>query len=103
MRRVTVGKYGFWPGGPMVILAAVLLSGIGAANAGQSVQPYANAHTSHVIRDRSVDPKLPPAARARALKAAAIKKKQEARKFIEDVAVDEQGAASVSKGKEGAK
>lgn len=103
MSTARLKKLSLWLRGPLVILAAVLLSGVGGAHAERIVQQYANAQTSHVIRDRSIDPKLSPAARARAMKAASIKKKEEARKFIQNVAEGEQAAASAGREKEVAK
>jgi len=86
-----------------VMLAAVMLWSVGTAQAAQHIaQRYANAHTAQAIRDKKIDPGLSPVARARALKMAALQKKQRAQDFVNRVAAGE-AAASGKPGKEVAK
>jgi hypothetical protein len=98
MNKATFKRLRFLPGTALAVLTALLLWG-GAAHAQRSVQTYRNAQTAHAIRDRKVDPKLSPVARARAQKLAAVKKKHDAQKFIDGVVQGEQAAASGTKEK----
>jgi hypothetical protein len=97
MRRVTFAARSGKTVNTLLLLSMMLAlmpaGGIGAARA---ESPYA-------IRDHKVDPKLPPAARARLLRAEAIKKKHDLKKVVEQQVAAEQAAAPGPKNKGGAK
>ena len=53
-----------------------------------------NAHEYHAIRDPKVDPKLSPEQRARVQRDAAIKNRDNSRKFIQNVMAGKESASS---------
>jgi hypothetical protein len=61
-----------------------------------------HADSPYAIRDKKVDPKLSPAARARSQRMAAIKKKNDLKKLVQEAAKAEQTAAPDPKAKGGA-
>jgi hypothetical protein len=77
----------------VMAVTSLFLVGINVTSARAADQPK-NAHDMYKIRDPKVDPKMSPAARARVQKNNAIKKKQDARKFMQDVVEGKQPASS---------
>jgi hypothetical protein len=108
MSRITImlkNRYKFLMFAPLVIAAmALLLMGIdvtsAAANSSEAKQKNSqadkpkNTHDLHKIRDPKVDSTLSPKQRARMQRDAAIKKRQDSKKFVQDVAEGKQPASS---------
>jgi hypothetical protein len=74
----------------LVMRGALLAAALVVTGAGESV-----ADSPYAIRDPKVQKNLSPPARARLTRAAAIQKKQEARKFILEKVKAEQAQAAV--------
>jgi hypothetical protein len=85
-----------------VATATVLVWGSGVSHAERVFSAADRLHPD-AIRDQKVDRNLSPAARARLQRAAAIKKKKDTQKFIQELVQADQPAASPKTGKGGAK
>jgi len=78
-------------------LAAFFLLGVTAPSAGAAASKKdepKNSHEYYKIHDHKVDPKLSPAQRARIQRDAALKKRQDQRKAIQDIMSGKQPASS---------
>ena len=71
----------------VIAVTALLLLGTGVRSAAADPvdKKAANAHEAYRIRDPKVDPKMSPVQRARIQRDAEVKKRQDTRKFINDV------------------
>ena len=80
----------------ILAVAALFLGGINVTSAGadQSGRHPKNAAEYHAIRDPKVDPNLSPAQRARVQRDAAIKNRENTRKFIQNIMAGKESASS---------
>jgi hypothetical protein len=69
----------------VMAVTALFLGGINVTSAGANSSEPKNSYEYHAIRDQKVDPNLHPAHRARLQREAAIKNRENTRKFIKDV------------------
>ena len=82
---------------PFVIAEIALFWGgidVTRAGADQSEKQPKNSHEYHAIRDPKVDPNLSPAQRARVQRDAAIKNRDNTRKFIQNIMAGKDPASS---------
>jgi hypothetical protein len=85
---------------PLVIAVIGLFwGGINVTSAGadqseKQLKDIKNAHEYHAIRDTKVDPKLSPKERARVQRDAAIKNRENSRKFIQNIIAGKESASS---------
>lgn len=80
----------------IMAVTALFLGGINvtAAGADQSNKHPKNAAEYHAIRDPKIDPNLSPAQRARVQRDAAIKNRENSRKFIQNVIAGKESSSS---------
>ena len=80
----------------IMAVTALFLGGINVTSVGadQSKKHPKNAAEYHAIRDPKVDPNLSPAQRARVQRDAAIKNRENTRKFIQNIMAGKESASS---------
>jgi hypothetical protein len=80
----------------IMAVTALFLGGINVTSAGadQSGKHPKNAHEYHAIRDPKIDQNLSPAQRARVQRDAAIKNRENSRKFMQNVMAGKESASS---------
>lgn len=94
--KTMVGKYLLTAPVIMAVTALFLWGGVVTSAAADTAKPK-NAHEAYKIRDAKVDPKLSSAERAHLQRQNAIKKRQDARKFVEDAATGKLSASGGAK------
>ncbi len=80
----------------IMAVTALFWGGINVTSAGadQSEKHPKNSHEYHAIRDPKIDPNLSPKERARVQRDAAIKNRENSRKFMQNVMAGKESASS---------